>query len=409
MPPRRTFVVVGASLTGATAAATLREDGFDGRLVMIGDEALLPYERPGLSKAYLRGEEPVDELFVRDADWWESHGVEARLGERVELLDPEDHAVVLADGQRITYDRALVATGVRNRHLDVAGAHLDGVYSLRTVADADRIRRAASNASSAVVVGMGFIGAEVAASLRSLGVDVTVVEVFETALYRVLGPSIGRVVEAIHRDRGVTMVFGDTVERFEGGDRVERVVTRGGKSLKADMVIVGVGTEPNAEVVRDHSIAANGGIVAGPSLATTMPGVFAAGDVAAHEHPVFGPIRVEHFDNAIKMGEHAARAMLGAMEPFDDPHWFWSDQYDHQIQMGGVFLTTDMVVRGSLEERRFCAFFLDEAGVLRATVSVDWPRDCRRSLPLIRAQVRPDRAALADPEVDLRTLGEARG
>lgn len=406
MPPARTFVVVGASLAGGTAAATLREEGFDGRLVLIGDEPLLPYERPGLSKRYLRGEESADQLFVRAPDWWEAHGVEARLGVRAHAIDIHDRTVMLSDGQQIAFDQALVATGARNRALDVPGVDLDGVYQLRTVADADRIHRAAARSSRAVVVGMGFIGAEVTASLRQLGLEVTVIEVFETALYKVLGPTIGRVVEAIHRDNRVAFHFQETVERFEGSGHVERVVTRGGRTLECDLVVVGVGTEPNAEVMHGEAVGANGGVKVSDTLETAFPGVFAAGDVASHAHPIFGRVRVEHFDNAIKMGEHAARGMLGATAPFDDPHWFWSDQWDHQIQMAGVSLGGEMIVRGSLEERSFCAFFLD-GGVLRATVSIDHPRDCRRSLPLIRRQIRPDPMALADPGVDLRSLAPA--
>jgi 3-phenylpropionate/trans-cinnamate dioxygenase ferredoxin reductase subunit len=402
--PTRTFVIVGASLAGGTAAATLREEGFEGRLVLIGDEPTLPYERPGLSKQYLRGEEAADQLLVRPAEWWEAHGVEVRLGVRAHVIDPHDRTVTLSDGQGIAFDRALVATGVRNRALRVPGADLPGVLGLRTVADADAIRRAAVGAHRAVIVGMGFIGAEVAASLRQLGLDVTVVEIFETALYSTLGPQIGRVVEAIHRDHGVQLHFQDTVERFDGDDRVERVVTRGGRTIETDLVVVGVGTEPNADVVRGDAVAANGGIQTDPMLETPFPGIFAAGDVASHRHPVFGVVRVEHFDNAIKMGEHAARAMLGPVEAFDDPHWFWSDQWDHRFQMAGVSVGGEMVVRGSIPDRTFCAFFLDDEGVLRASVSIDWKRDCRRSLKLIRQQVRPDRAALADPEIDLRTL-----
>ena len=412
MSSARTIVVVGASLTGGTAAATLREEGFDGRLVLIGEEHLPPYERPGLSKEYLRGQESAADLFVRPTDWWESHGVEARFGERVAALDPHDHTVTLQGGQSITFDQALIATGVRNRRLDVPGADLDGVVQLRTVADADHIRREALAASRVVVVGFGFIGAEVTASLRSMGVEVEVVEVFETALYRVLGRTLGGTLEAAHRDQGVRFHFDDVVDGFEGQGRVERVHTRKGRTIEADLVVIGIGTEPNAEVLRGAGLAANGGIEVGPTLETAFPGVFAAGDVATHEHPVFGSIRVEHFDNALKMGEHAAHAMLGAGGVYDDPHWFWSDQYDHQLQMAGFVPRVEeahMVVRGSLDERRFCAFLLDAEGVLRGSVSLDWPRDCRRSLKLIAAQVRPEPDELADPEVDVRTLGPHDG
>jgi 3-phenylpropionate/trans-cinnamate dioxygenase ferredoxin reductase subunit len=404
VPPAQTFAVVGASLAGGTAAASLREEGFDGRLVLIGDEPSPPYERPGLSKRYLRGEASADELAVRPEWWWQEHGVETQLGVRVESLDPIERVITLADGERLAFDRALIATGVRNRRFDVPGAHLPGVFQLRTIADAEAIRTAAAGASRAVIVGMGFIGAEVAASLRQMGLEVTVVEIFETALYRVLGPQIGRVLEAIHRHAGVTFHLRDVVERFEGGERVERVVTRAGAVIDTELVVVGIGTQPNAEVLGGTGVAADGGIAVGPWLETEFPGVFAAGDVASHRHPVFGDVRVEHFDNAIKMGVHAARAMLGSTEPFDDPHWFWSDQWDHEIQMAGVAVGGEMVVRGSFEDRSFCAFFLDGRGELCSAVSLDWKRDVRRSLELIRRRVRPDPDALADPDVDLRTL-----
>jgi 3-phenylpropionate/trans-cinnamate dioxygenase ferredoxin reductase component len=405
----RTFVVVGASLAGATAAATLRAEGFDERLVLIGDESDLPYERPPLSKRYLRGEQPVGELFVRPEGWWQEQDVDVLLETTVERVEARDGSIRLTDGRSVRFDAALVATGVRNRRLDVPGADLDGVMHLRRIADADAIRERAPSAGRVVVVGMGFIGAEVAASLRMLGVEVTIVEVFETALSQVLGSTLGGVVEAIHRDHGVELIFGDSVERFDGSGRVERVRTRGGRSIPCGLVVVGIGTEPNVDVMGGEGLDPIGGIAVDASLRTALPGVFAAGDVAAHHHPVFGPVRVEHFDNALKMGVHAGAAMLGSTEPFDDPHWFWSDQFDTEIQMGGVRLTRDVVIRGSTEERRFCAFFLDPSGVLRASVSVDWPRDCRRTLPLIRHRVAPDRAALVDPSVDLRTLDPARG
>jgi 3-phenylpropionate/trans-cinnamate dioxygenase ferredoxin reductase subunit len=279
------------------------------------------------------------------------------------------------------------------------------VLDLRNLADADRLREAVAGGARVACVGMGFIGAEVAASLRSMGCDVTVVEIFQTALYRVLGREIGRVLEAIHRDHGVAMHFNDLVARFEGDDRLERVVTAGGKEIEVDVAIVGVGTEPAVEILAGTGLDQPGGIPVGPTLETSIPGVFAAGDVARHDHPVFGPIRVEHFDNALKMGEAAARNMLGAGQVFDDPHWFWSDQYDVNVQMAGFAPSRDrMVIRGSIAERSFCAFLLDAEGVLRSTVSVAWPRDVRRSFELIRTQARPDPTALEDPSVDIRTL-----
>ena len=405
MPEVRTVAIVGASMAGGTAAATLREEGFEGRVVLIGDEPHGPYERPPLSKEVLRGERGALDTPVRSDSWWAEHEVETRFGSRAHRCDPYDRSVTLASGEQIRFDRAIVATGVRNRRLDVPGVDLPGIHELRTAEHAERIRDAAATAGHVVVVGMGFIGAEVSASLRQRGVEVTVVEIFETALYRILGADIGRTLEGIHRDHGVVMHFDDTVERFQGDGHVERVVTRSGRTIECDVVVVGVGTEPVAEVMHGVGVAGNGGIKADAHLETVTPGVYTAGDVTTQDHPIFGPLRVEHFDNATKMGETAARNVLGRGEVFDDPHWFWSDQYDSNLQMSGDARTWErMVVRGSLDERSFCAFLLDGRGVLRSAVSLDWPRDVRRSFGLIRAQTVPDPKALADPEVDLRTL-----
>lgn len=401
----RVFVIVGGSLAGATAAATLCDEGFDGRVVLVGAEPLPPYERPALSKEFLRGEQPLEEQYVRPRSWYADHEVDARFGARAVQLDVRDREVVVAGGERLAYDALLVATGSRNRKLDVPGSSLPGVFDLRTAADAERIKAAAAGGARVVCVGMGFIGAEVAASMRMLGHEVTVVEVFETTLYRVLGPDIGRALEGVHRDHGVELLFNEAVASFEGDGRLEAVLTSGGRRLDADVAIVGVGTEPSVELMAGTGLDQGGGVPVGPTLETSVPGVFAAGDVARHDHPVFGPIRVEHFDNAIKMGETAARNMLGAGEVFADPHWFWSDQYDSQVQMAGFAATWDrMVVRGSLEERSFCAFLLDGAGIVRSTVSLDWKRDVRRSFGLVSAHVAPDPDVLADPEIDLRTL-----
>jgi 3-phenylpropionate/trans-cinnamate dioxygenase ferredoxin reductase subunit len=405
MPGDRPFVLVGASLAGATAAATLRDEGFDGRVVLIGAEDLPPYERPALSKEFLRGEQSLEASYVRPPEWYADHEVETRFGTHAVQIDPREREVVLAGGERMPYERLLIATGSRNRRLEAPGADLPGVFGVRYAHDTERIRDALAGGARVVCVGMGFIGAEVAASLRRLGHDVTVVEIFETALFRILGSDIGRALEAIHRDEGVHLRFNDTVARFEGDGRLERVVTTGGATIEADLAVVGVGTEPVVELMAGTGLDQGGGIPVGPTLETSVPGVFAAGDVARHEHPVFGSIRVEHFDNAMKMGQAAAENMLGAAAVFDDPHWFWSDQYDSQIQMAGFAATWDrMVVRGSLQDRSFCAFLLNEAGVLRSSVSMDWKRDVRRSFKLIQAQVAPDPVALADPDVDLRTL-----
>ena len=405
MTGRPTHVIVGASLAGTAAAGALRREGFDGRVVLVGDEPDPPYERPPLSKEYLRGEKPAEDLRLREEGWWDENDVELRLSTRAVRLDPAAREVELSDGERLGYDRLLLATGARNRPLSMPGGGLAGVFQLRTLEDADRLREASRAGARAVVVGAGFIGMEVAASLRSLGLDVTVVEVFEAPLVRAIGAEMGRVLEAIHRDRGVAFRFGEGVERLEGDGRVGRVVTTGGEAIDADLVVAGVGVRPNAELAEDAGLPVDNGILVNERLETNVPGVFAAGDVANHEHPVFGRrIRVEHFDNASRMGAAAAGNMLGRGASFDDAHWFWSDQYEHTIDHAGFAPEWDqVVVRGSVEERDFVAFYLKD-GLLRAAFGVDRGRDVRRARDLIRAGRPVDPERLRDPEVDLKKL-----
>jgi 3-phenylpropionate/trans-cinnamate dioxygenase ferredoxin reductase subunit len=396
-----TFVVVGAGEAGGTAAATLREEGFDGDVVLIGAEPMAPYERPPLSKEYLRGES--NHVFVRPPEWYAEHTIQTRFGTRAERLHVADSVVELEGGERIAYDQVVIATGSRNRRPPIPGLELPGVLDLRFAPDADAIKEAARNGSKAVLVGMGFIGAEVAASLRELGLDVTVVEVFATPLEHVVGPEIGGAIEALHRDHGVEMIFRDGAERLEGDGRFEALVTREGRRIEGDFAVIGVGVEPVTDVAGE-SLPVDNGIPVDATLRTAAANVWAIGDVARHDHPVFGPIRVEHFDNAMKMGQHVARNLLGAGGVFDDPHWFWSDQYDANIQMAG-FATEwdDMVVRGSIADRSFSAFLLKD-GQLLSTFSMDRKFDVRRSMPLIAAKAHPEREQLADPELDLRKL-----
>jgi len=395
-------VIVGGGLGAATTAVSLREAGFDGRMTVIGADPLPPYERPPLSKEYLRGEE-TEPRWIRPEAWYRDNAVDLRLGTRAERLVAADRVVELEGGERVPFDQAVIATGVRSRRLPISGADLPGVLDLRSVPDADAIRGAARDASKAVIVGMGFIGAEVAAAFRGLGLDVTVVEFFATPLERVLGPELGRAIEALHRDHGVQMVFRDGAERFEGDGRFEALVTKEGRTVEGDLAVVGVGVEPMTEVA-GADLPVDNGILVDATLRTAVEGVWAIGDVARHDHPVFGPIRIEHFDNAIKMGETVARNLLGAGEIHDDPHWFWSDQYDEQVQMSGFATSWDQtVIRGSMQDRSFAAFLLRDGRLLSA-FSMNRRFDVRRSMPLISTGARPDPALLADPDVDLRDL-----
>ena len=403
-----TIAIVGVSLAGSSAAATLREEGFDGRTVLIGAEPQLPYDRPPLSKNYLRGTTSFEKTLLRPPEFYRERDIEMRLGTTVTRVDAEKRMLALQDGERLEFDQLLIATGGRNKRFPIPGIDLPGVYDLRTVADADRIREAIGHGGRAVVVGLGFIGAEVAASMRQSGLEVVAVEPFKTPLYRALGEEIGRVVEGLHRDNGVEMILDDAVTAFEGSGKVERVVTRNGRRIECSLAVFGLGIEPATELVAGTPVRVDNGIVVDDQCRTNVPGIFAAGDVANHHHPVCGRrIRVEHWQNGVKQGAAAARSMLGRGQSYDEVHWFWSDQFDANIQYAGFHAPWDrMVVRGSLPERKFLAFYLTE-GRVESVVAINQGRDMRRTLPIIKARVAVDPARLEDPNVDLRTLAPA--
>jgi 3-phenylpropionate/trans-cinnamate dioxygenase ferredoxin reductase subunit len=399
---RQRVVIVGAALCGGTAAATLRREGFDGQLTIIGAEQHLPYERPPLSKSFLRGESSFDEALVESAAFWPDNEVELRLGTRVARVDTAGRAVEIEGGERVSFDQLLIATGARNRRFPIPGLDLPGVHDLRTVEDAERIRSEIMPGRNVVIAGMGFIGSEVGASLRQKGLAVTVVEGNPAPLSRVLGEQVGGVLEAIHRDKGVRMHFNDRVERFEGSNRVERVVTAGGLSVDCDFVVLGLGVEPVTDFLQGSEIELDNGVVVDELCRTNVEGVFAAGDVANHTNPLFGRrVRVEHWQNAIKHGQAAALGMLGKGSPYRDVYWFWSDQYELNLQYVGYHTEWDeLVVRGSLEDRSFLAFYVKEGRVL-AAVGVGRGEEVQRCIPLIEAGAAIDPEKLRDEAVDL--------
>ena len=399
------YIIVGANLAGGTAAITLREEGFDGEIELIGAEPHPPYERPPLSKEYLQGEKPFEDALLKPVNFYTEQNIQTRFGTRAVRVDPRDQVIELEDGGRTRYDKVLIATGARNRKLRIPGADLEGICDLRTVDDADRIRARSRSGSRAVMIGMGFIGSEVAASLRHHGVEVTVIEPFKTPLYRVLGEQIGRVFEALHRENGVRMLFEDSVTAFEGTGRVQRVVTSAGRRIECDFVVVGVGVEPATDLMADSGVKIDNGIVVNEYCQTNVEGIYAAGDVANHFHPLFGRrMRVEHWQNAIHQGQAAARSMLGKREPYSDVHWFWSDQYDCNVQYAGFHTQWDeLIVRGSLERRSAVVFYMQE-GRIAATVAFNRGRDLRRAMSLIKARVQVEPSVLRDESVDLRSL-----
>lgn len=406
------IVIVGGGLAGGNAAVALREEGFAGRVLMIGREPGIPFGRPPLSKTYLRSEESLDGWYVKPAAWYDEQLVERRSGSVVVSIDAAAHTVTLDSGEELGYHKLLLATGGRNRRPDIAGSGLAGVHQLRTVAECDAIKREATAGRHALVVGMGFIGCEVAASLTELGLQVTAVEPGDVPLERVLGDQVGAALASIHREHGVELLVKDSITAFEGDERVEAAVTAQGRRIGCDIAIVAIGIEPQAPDFAGAALAQENGILVDERCRTNLPDVFAAGDVANHLHPVFGRVRVEHYNNAEKQGRAAGRSMLGADAPYNYIHSFWSDQYKHNIEyVGHATRWDEFVLRGSLGDRRFVGFYLLE-GRLLAAVGLDRGGDpeldadsemaaCAR---LVSQGAQPARESLEDEAVDLLSL-----
>jgi len=404
-------VILGSGMAGGVAARTLREEGYEGPIAVIGDEPGWPFGRPPLSKTYLRGEEGVEGWLVAPPDWYQSHDVELVRGTAVRI-DVAGRRIEMRAGDPVPYTQLLIATGGRNRHLEIPGAQLGGIHQLRTVAESDSIKQAARPGRRAVVVGMSFIGSEVAASLRQLGVEVTAVLPGKAPLESVLGPEMGAVMADIHRDAGVRLITGDQVVRFEGAHDVERAVTSGGRELPCDFAVVAVGIQPNVEVAQGSGVAVDNGVLVDATCRTNVEGIWAAGDVANHLHPLFGRIRVEHYNNAEKQGAAAARSMLGSRDPFDYLYTFWSDQYEDKLEyVGHASKWDEFVMRGSVRERKLMGFYLQD-GVLRAAVGLnrggdpelDHEGEMAKAGRLIAARARPSPKALADGDQDLAAL-----
>ena len=408
MSSDQTHVIVGASLAGAKAAETLRQEGFGGRIVLVGAEHERPYERPPLSKGYLRGEAGREKVYVHDESFYAEHDIELRLGRTAESLDTSSSELALDGGERLRYDRLLIATGAEPRRLAIPGAELDGVLYLRSVQDSDALRERLDGGGSVVVVGAGWIGAEVAASARQRGLEVTVIEPASVPLERVLGVEVGAIYRDIHTDQGVRMLLGTGVDAFVGDRAVERVRTVDERELDCNFVVVGVGVKPRIPLATQAGLAVDNGILVDEQLQTSVPGVFAAGDVANAHHPFYGErIRVEHWANALNQGPAAARNMLGQSVAYDRLPYFFSDQYDVGMEYTGFARVWDRVVfRGDPATREFIVFWLVEDRVVAGmNVNVWDVTDAIKRLIGERAPVGDRR--LADPDVPLDEVASA--
>ncbi|MEU4293894.1 FAD/NAD(P)-binding oxidoreductase [Kribbella sp. NPDC026596] len=410
---QQAIVIVGASLAGATAAETLRTEGWTGGIVLIGSESSLPYERPPLSKGVLLGKDQTDVAQLHDQQWYDDNNVELRLGRTVTAIDPAAHTVTVDDGSQVSYGKLLIATGSRVRKLDVPGADLPGINYLRTAEESQALTDAYAAKPRVVVVGAGWIGLEAASAARERGCEVTVVEPQSTALAAVLGEEVGELFAEFHRQHGVQFRFGAGVEGFEGTDKVTGVRLAGDEVLPAELVVVGVGVQPNVELAADAGIEVatreNGsGIVTGPDLRTSAEDVYAAGDVVRWDHPLFGgPVRVEHWQNAKDTGKSAAKAMLGQDVAHDAIPFFFTDQFDLGMEYAGYVprgTSYQVVLRGDPKSGAYVAFWVDDDRHVLAGMHVNTWGATDAIQDLIRSGKQVEPARLADTSVELADI-----
>jgi 3-phenylpropionate/trans-cinnamate dioxygenase ferredoxin reductase component len=405
MSTQQTFVIVGGGLAGAKAAQTLRDEGFDGRVVLLGDEDVAPYERPPLSKDYLRGDAGRDAIWAQEEGWYDAHDVELRTGTHVAEVVPASSEVVLDGGERIRYDQLLLATGSAAKRIPIPGAELEGVHVLRTVADSDALREALSPGARVVVIGAGWIGCEVAASARQRGAEVAMVAPEEVPLERVLGPEVGAIYRDVHAKQGVELVLGTGVEAIEGNGRASGVRVAGGRILPADVVVLGVGAAPRLELAQAAGLRVEDGVLADDRLRASVPNIYVAGDIARAQHPILGEtVRVEHWGTALEQGPVAARNMLGQDVAYDRIPYFFSDQYDVGMEYAGHALTYDRVVfRGDPSTFEFMAFWM-RGDRVAAGINVNvW--DVNEDIQaLVRNGASVSDEALRDPDVQLSGL-----
>jgi len=399
------IIIIGAGQAGAQAAASLRQAGYSGDILMFGAENELPYQRPPLSKAYLQGELAADRLFLRPKAFYEQQNIDLRPGVRIARIDPAAKIIVTEAGDEFAYEKLLLATGAPPRRLDCPGADLKGVHYLRTIEDSDALRPALSRGGRLVIVGAGYIGLEVAASARKAGVDVTVLEMADRVLARVAGKEISAFFEALHRAHGVDLRLGAALKGFEGQGLVEAAVLETGEKIACSAVLVGVGARPSTRLAEDAGLTLANGVWTDDHARTSDPSIYAAGDCASHPSPIYGRrMRLESVPNAIEQAKIAGANMAGGDAVYDAVPWFWSDQYDVKLQTVGVSEGADRTfIRGDVAAKKFSVWYFAN-GRLLAVDAVNDPAAFAASKKLIAARIPVDAKKLADPESDLKSL-----
>jgi len=402
----KTCIIVGASHAGGHLAVTLRQSGWDGGIVLVGEEPHLPYHRPPLSKDFLAGKKSLDEILIRPREVYDKANIRVLTGRRVAAIDRSAKQIVLADGERLDYDALALAVGSSVRRMSAPGTELKGVHYLRNVADVEAIRADVRPGGNAVIVGGGYIGLETAAVLRGSGMNVTVVEMLERVMQRVTAPQVSAFYSRVHTEEGVKIFCGTGVNAFEGSGRIESVVCAGGKMLPADLVIVGIGIVPNVELAQAAGLEIDNGIVVDEFTRTSDPDIHAIGDCTNHYTRIYDRrMRLESVQNATDQARAAALAICGKGQPYDALPWFWSDQYDLKLQIAGLSQGHDEVVlRGDPGAgRSFAAFYLKEGRVI-AVDAVNKPQEFMAGRKLITEKKAVDKTKLTDPAVPMREL-----
>lgn len=403
--PQR-IVILGAGQAGGQAAYSLRLGGFEGEIILVGDEPAPPYQRPPLSKAYLKGELEKERLYLKPLEYYGEHGVELVTGDAATAIELPGRTVSLASGRQLAWDRLVFATGARPRKLALPGGDLQNITELRTLADVDRIKAQATAGAKLVVIGAGYIGLEAAAVGRQLGLDVTVLEAMPQVLSRVAGPEIGAFYTRIHREAGTDVRLGARIDGFEGLGAVSGVRLAGGEIIPADFVLVGVGVLPNMELALEAGLACGNGIVVDDQMRTSDPDIYAIGDVAWRPLVHYGREgRLESVHNAIEGGKLAAASILGANPPPLEAPWFWSDQFDLKLQTAGLWTGADeRVVRGDLASKAFAVFYLKEGRVI-AVDAVNSAPEFIVGKKLVAANAKVAPAELADKSISMKDIG----
>ena len=402
------YVIVGAGIAGNAAAETLRKQGFEGEVHLVGAEPHRPYDRPPLSKEFLSGSKEQDKLFFKPEDFYAEHSIQLHLGTEATALDPTSKTLTLVDGASLRFDKLLLATGSRVRTLPIPGSELEGIHYLRTIDDSQAIAQSMNSASRVVIVGAGFIGSEVAAVCKTAGLEVTVLEIQPQPMAHILGEEMGAIYANLHTSRGIDLRLQEGISGIRGSSRAEQVITDQGNAIDCDFVVIGVGIAPDTALAESAGLEVDRGILVDEHCQTSHPDIYAAGDVANWFHPGLGHrLRVEHWDNALNQGAAAAKSMLGAAEPYSPTLYFWSDQYDLNIQyLGHATEWDEIAIRGNPGEEKFTAFYLKDGSVHGALVVNNF-RDIRPTRTLIDQKTSITAASLSDESTNLKQL--ARG